>query len=267
MDASQRGQVTRSAADVYEEFFVPALFAPWPAPVSDAAGIAPGQHVLDVACGTGVLAREAARRAQPGGTVVGLDRNEGMLAVAGRTAPEIEWRLGQAEALPFTDGRFDAVVSQFGLMFFEDRVLALGEMWRVLKPRGRLAVAVWDSLERTPGYAAMTALLERLFGERIAGALRAPYVLGDRQTLAALAAQAGIPAQIATYHGVACFPSIEAWVHTDVKGWTLADLIDETQYRQLLRAAQAELGHFVQANGNVRFDAPAHILSARKSRA
>jgi hypothetical protein len=144
-------------------------------------------------------------------------------------------------------------------------VLALGEMWRVLKPRGRLAIAVWDSLERTPGYAAMTALLQRLFGDRIADALRAPYILGDRQALAALAAQAGIPARIATHDGIARFPSIEAWVHTDVKGWTLADLIDEAQYRQLLHAAQAELGHFVQTDGSVRFDAPAHILSASKS--
>jgi ubiquinone/menaquinone biosynthesis C-methylase UbiE len=87
MDRSQRGQVTRSAADVYDEFFVPALFAPWPGPVSDAAGLAPGQAVLDVACGTGVLAREAARRVQPGGSVIGLDRNDGMLAVARRKAP------------------------------------------------------------------------------------------------------------------------------------------------------------------------------------
>ena len=265
MDASQRGQVTRSAADVYEEFFVPALFGPWPGPVSDAAGIAPGQDVLDVACGTGVLARGAARRVQPGGKVTGLDRNDGMLTVARRKTPEIEWRHGLAEQLPFEDARFDAVVSQFGLMFFEDRARALAEMWRVLKPGGRLAIAVWDSLERTPGYAAMTALLQRLFGARIADALRAPYILGDRQALAALAAHAGIPARIATHDGVARFPSIEAWVHTDVKGWTLADLIDEAQYRQLLHAAQAELGHFVQADGSVRFDAPAHILSASKS--
>ena len=68
-------------------------------------------------------------------------------------------------------------------------------MWRVLKPGGRLAVAVWDALERTPGYAAMTALLQRLFGERIADALRAPFALGDPEALAALAAQAGIPAR------------------------------------------------------------------------
>jgi SAM-dependent methyltransferase len=265
MDASQQGQVTRSAADIYEEFFVPALFAAWPGPVADAAGIGPGQKVLDVACGTGVLAREAASRVRPGGTVTGLDRNDGMLAVARRKAPEIEWRQGQAEALPFPDGRFDAVVSQFGLMFFEDRVLALAEMWRVLGPGGHLAVAVWDALERTPGYAAMTALLQRLFGEQTALALRAPYALSDPAALASLAAQAGIPAGVTTQGGTARFPSIEAWVHTDVKGWTLADLIDDAQYARLLSAAQAELGAFVQADGSVAFSAPAHILCATKT--
>jgi ubiquinone/menaquinone biosynthesis C-methylase UbiE len=265
MEAAQQGQVTRSAADVYEEFFVPALFAPWPAPVAQAAAIAPGQDVLDVACGTGVLAREAALRVRPGGTVTGLDRNDGMLAVARRKAPEIEWRHGQAEALPFADDRFDAVVSQFGLMFFEDRVLALAEMWRVLKPGGRLAVAVWDALERTPGYAAMTALLQRLFGERIADALRAPYALGDPESLAALATQAGIPAEITTRKGTARFPSIEAWVHTDVKGWTLADMIDDAQYRLLQQAAPRALQRFVQPDGTVLFEAPAHILCATKA--
>jgi ubiquinone/menaquinone biosynthesis C-methylase UbiE len=98
--------------------------------------------VLDVACGTGVVAREAARRVGPAGAVAGLDRNEGMLAVARRMAPGIAWRHGLAEALPFPDGAFDAVICQFGLMFFEDRGKALGEMWRALRPGGRLAVAV-----------------------------------------------------------------------------------------------------------------------------
>jgi ubiquinone/menaquinone biosynthesis C-methylase UbiE len=118
------------------------LFEEWAPRVCKAAALLPGNKILDVACGTGVLAREAARCVQPGGMVTGLDRNEVMLTVARRVAPGIEWRQGRAEALPFPDGSFDAVVSQFGLMFFEDREGALREMWRVLKPGGRLAVAV-----------------------------------------------------------------------------------------------------------------------------
>lgn len=265
MEATLRGQVTRSAADVYEEFFVPALFREWAAPVSDAAAISSGQTVLDVACGTGVLAREALKRVHPGGSVVGLDRNEGMLTVARRASPGIEWRLGEAESLPFANDCFDAVLSQFGLMFFDDRVTALKEMWRVLRPDGRLAVAVWDALDRTPGYEVMTTLLQRLFGDQISDALRAPYILGDSEALLSLFAESGIPnAQIRTQDGTACFPSIESWVHTDVKGWTLADLIDDAQYETLQREAQRELKSFERNDGTVKFRAPAHIVTATK---
>jgi ubiquinone/menaquinone biosynthesis C-methylase UbiE len=265
MAETSEGQVNRSAAEVYETFFVPALFGQWAPRVADAAGLVSGQAVLDVACGTGVLAREAARRVRPGGHVAGLDRNEGMLAVARHMAPEIDWRSGRAEALPFEDGAFDAVVSQFGLMFFADRAATIGEMWRVLRPGGRLTVAVWDALDNSPGYTAMTALLQHLFGNRIADELRAPFVLGDREELRSLFARAGIPeTEIRTTEGTARFPSIEAWVHTDVKGWTLADLIDDGQYRLLLREAERELGRFVQTDGTVSFPLPAHILTATR---
>jgi SAM-dependent methyltransferase len=265
MDDSSQGQVTRSAAEVYEAFFVPALFAPWAPRVADAARLAPGDKVLDVACGTGVLAREALRRVTPGGAAVGLDRNEGMLAVARRASPAVEWRQGTAEALPFPDGAFDAVVSQFGLMFFTDRVAALGEMGRVLRPGGRLAVAVWDALDRSPGYAAMAALLQRLFGSRVADELRAPFALGDPAVLRSLFAQAGIPdVAVRAVEGTARFPSLEAWVRTDVKGWTLADLIDDAQHRTLQREAERELGCFVGPDGTVAFPVPACLATATR---
>jgi SAM-dependent methyltransferase len=168
--------------------------------------------------------------------------------------------------LPFGEGSFDAVVSQFGLMFFEDRRKALQEMGRVLRPGGALAVAVWDAAERSPGYAAMIALLQRLFGERIANELRAPFVLGDETALQSLFESAGIAdAAIRTHRGTASFPSIESWVRTDVKGWTLADLIDDKQYALLLREAELALRSFVQPNGTVAFDAPALIATARKA--
>jgi SAM-dependent methyltransferase len=265
MNDTSKGQVTRSAADVYEEFFVPALFAEWAPRVAEAARIVAGETVLDVGCGTGVLTREAARRAGADGRVTGLDRNDGMLAVARRASPQIHWRRGLAEALPFRDGTFDAVVSQFGLMFFEDRAGAVKEMWRVLRPGGRLAVAVWDSLDHAPGYAAMTALLQRLFGEPIADELRAPFTLGDRAALRAVFAVAGIDeVKIDTLPGTARFPSLESWVHTDVKGWTLADKIDEAQYQTLLQESGPALQPYVQPDGTVRFTVAAHIVTATR---
>ncbi|MBZ0295180.1 MAG: methyltransferase domain-containing protein [Anaerolineae bacterium] len=264
MTNTDTGQVNRTAAEVYEAFFLPALFEEWSGRVADVAGIQPGQHVLDVACGTGVLARAVAKRVGPAGSVIGLDINEGMLAVAARKAPQIEWRQGRAEALPFDNDQFDAVVSQFALMFFEDRQAAIREMVRVLRPGGQMAVAVWDTLENTPGYAAMVALLQRLFGEEAANGLRAPYNLGDTQQLRALFADSGVDVELTTREGTARFPSIERWMYTDIKGWVLADMIDDAQFALLLREAEQALAPFVTADGSVAFSAPAHIVTAHK---
>jgi len=261
---SERGQVSGSAAEVYERFFVPALFGQWGDPVVALADPPPAARFLDVACGTGVVARAAQRRLGPGGRVTGLDRNPGMLAVARKAAPAADWQEGLAEALPFADASFDSVASQFGIMFFEDRIRALKEMWRVLAPGGRLVVAVWDGLDGSPGYRDMVGLLERLFGRPAAAALEAPFCLGDRADFAALFQAAGIPARVQTQAGEARFPSIEAWVHTDVKGWTLADMIDAAQYRRLQTAAAEALAAYVGADGQVRFAAPAHLAVAEK---
>ncbi len=266
MDAIQQGQVQQSAAEIYEQFFLPALFAQWGEPVLQAAQVGQGQQVLDVACGTGIVARTAVPLVAPNGRVVGLDINEGMLSVAQKKTSEVEWRHGQAEALPFEDASFDAVVSQFGLMFFADRQQALAEMVRVLKRNGRLAVAVWDSLENTPGYAVVVAMLARLFGNDVAEGLRSPYVLGDQTELAALFDDLPLAdLQVETQPGYARFPSIADWMFTDIRGWTLADVIDDAQFELLLREAEVELRPFCNPDGTVQFNAPAHIVSAQKS--
>ena len=265
MTKRPNGQVTGSAAQTYDEFFVPALFQEWAVRVADLMPLAAGQHVLDVACGTGALTREVLRRVIPGGSVVGLDCNEGMLAVARHNMPNIDWRRGMAESLPFPNCAFDAVVCQFGLTFFDGRIEALKEMWRVTRPGGQVTIAVWDSLDNTPGYAAMTNLLGRLFGTYISNELQASFTLGDTDLLRSLLEQAGMrDADVVTYDGVARFPSIEAWVHSDVKGWTFADSIDDAQYQRLLREAKNELLPYIQGDGRVAFRSPAHIATIKK---
>lgn len=262
MNDHEKGQLTQDAAETYEEFFVPALFAEWAPRVLEAADVRHGNTVLDVACGTGVLAREAAARVNPSGSVVGVDINEGMLAVAREKAPHISWRVGPAESLPFETDSFDRVVSQFGLMFFEDPPEAIAEMGRVLRPGGAITVAVWDSLEATPGYAAVAEVLDELFGPEAAQSIRAPYALGDKHKLAELFATAGMEnVSIQTVTGKARFPSLEMWIYTDIKGWTLADIIDDEGYEELRQYAPQKLSRFVQPDGSVEFDAPAHLVT------
>jgi SAM-dependent methyltransferase len=253
------------AATAFETLFVPALFQEWAPRVSAAARLKAGDRVLDVACGTGVLAREARVRVGPGGSVTGLDLNPGMLAVAERLAPEIRWRQGDAGNLPFQASSFDVVVSQFGLMFFPDRVGAIREMARVLTPAGRLAVAVWDSLERTPAYAAEVALVERMAGPDAAAALRFPFCLGDTGQLAELFSAAGFPAAVVSTHtGTGHFPSIRIMVEADLRGWLplVGITLENGLIEDILGQAETALAPYRQADGTVAFDAPAHIVAA-----
>jgi ubiquinone/menaquinone biosynthesis C-methylase UbiE len=265
MDQHNSGQVVASAAEIYEQFFVPALFAEWPERILKLSKVTTGDRVLDVACGTGVLARKTAELVGASGSVVGLDMNKDMLAVAARREPDIEWKVGQAESLPFDDDSFDKVVSQFGLMFFEDQVKAIMEMVRLLRPGGKTAVAVWGSLAETPGYAAVAEILADLFGSEVAKSTEAPYSLGDKDKLASLFAEAGVTdITIDISSGQARFASIEAWIYTDIKGWTLADVIDDAEYERLKVYAPPKLAQFVQTDGSVTFATPAHIVTFRK---
>jgi SAM-dependent methyltransferase len=261
-------QQLEATATAYEQRLVPALFAAWTQPILDLAEIGDGDRVLDVACGTGVLARAVAAGVGSGGTVTGLDLNPGMLAVAERLAPAIKWRQGEASKLPFEDQAFDAVVSQFGLMFFPDREAALREMVRVLSPGGRLVLAVFDNLENNPGYAAMVSVFERQVSKEVGEALRFPFVLGDRAQLLSLFNAAGITTAVASSAEMpARFPSVSEMVLADVKGWfPLAGInLDEATIESVVNDAQDALASFVDLDGAVQFPAHALIVTASKA--
>jgi len=254
------------SARAYESLFIPAMFGHWASKVAGMAGLAPGERVLDVACETGVLARAASGLVGETGQVTGLDLNPGMLTVARELAPEVVWAQGDACALPFEDEAFDVVMSNFGLMFFPDRQAAIREMLRVLRPGGRLLVAVWDTLANTPAYAAEVATLERLAGRRAADALSAPFVLGDLSILNDLFALAD-KLEITTHSGSVRFPSIAVMVEADLRGWlpVMGVHLEESQIQTILNEAEKVLQTYLQPDGTIEFDSPAHIVLAHKS--
>ncbi|HEU5482785.1 MAG TPA: methyltransferase domain-containing protein [Sphingomicrobium sp.] len=259
-------QAELDAAIAYESLMVPALLGPWCSTVADAANLAAGQRVLDIACGTGALAREAADRVGVTGAVSGLDLSGGMLAVAKRLAPDLEWREGAAESLPFPDDSFDRVISQFGLMFFRDRPAAVREALRVLHPEGRLAMAVWNSLGNIPAYADEVELLERCAGRAAADAVRAPFVLGDTRELAELFRDAGAASvAVGTSRETARFPSIRAMVEADLRSWLplMGVVLAEERIADILEQAEEVLRPYVDTDGTITFQTSAHIVVAR----
>lgn len=136
-------QYSGSVPENYERYFVPAIAAPIAKDLMRVASIQPGERVLDVACGTGVVTRLAAERSGKGGRVAGLDVNRGMLAVARSLAPagtSMDWYETSADAMPLADGGFDVVLCQMGLQFISNKRQALKEMRRVLRPGGRIVL-------------------------------------------------------------------------------------------------------------------------------
>jgi ubiquinone/menaquinone biosynthesis C-methylase UbiE len=154
-----------SFAELYERWLVAPLFKPWVDDLLDRARLLPRDRVLDIACGTGIVARTARERLGPAAIVVGVDASAQMLAVARSLAPDIEWRQGNAVSLPVGEREtFDVILCQQGLQFFPDKTAAAREMYRVMAPKGRLAVATWRPLDELPLVLALHRVAERHLG-------------------------------------------------------------------------------------------------------
>jgi ubiquinone/menaquinone biosynthesis C-methylase UbiE len=236
-------------AETYERYMVPVLFAPWADRLVELAAPRPGEHVLDVACGTGIVARRIAPAVGAGGTVVGLDISPDMLDVARSTAVDagldIEWRQGAAEALEFPDGAFHLVVCQFALMFFDDRNAALAEMYRVLEPGGRAVIAVWQGLDRHPFYRTLDEVIQRRLGMSGIGDI---FGLGDTGELRALMERAGFrDVRIEQASMPARFPEPELFLAGEIDVDTAAipamQRLDPGQRQEIVAAIRDDMEH------------------------
>ncbi len=245
MSEHETGQVDSAAAEVYDALFVPALFGNFVTPVADAAAIGPTEALVDLACGTGTLTCEA--RSRTTGRVVGVDVNPGMLTVARRHGGDIDYVRSDAVSTPFDDGEFDVATCQFGLMFFPDPAAGVVEMARVA---ARGAVAVWDSIDRSDGYLAMQSLFRDELGEEAARSLDAPFALGRDGVLEDIVSDARIEdVAISRVAGWGRFASIEQWVTTEIRGWTLGESVSDDRRAELIATAGARLGRFASEDG------------------
>jgi ubiquinone/menaquinone biosynthesis C-methylase UbiE len=261
--AEETYALSTDAAEFYESTFVPALFDSWAQRLVQAADLAQGQTVLDVACGTGVVARAAAERVGPSGTVVGLDRNEAMLAVAGRLRPDLQWRLGEASALPFGPGTFDAVLSQAALMFFDDRVAALQDMGRVAGTHGRIAVQVPGRLANSPGYSALAGVVARHAPPQVRDLLDAYFAVGEPDVLTGLFDKAGLRIeQFETWSGATRLDSIDTFLAVELL--PIADHVDQTVRDRIVDDCRSALAGFVDPSGAIAAPIEVHLVTARR---
>jgi ubiquinone/menaquinone biosynthesis C-methylase UbiE len=195
MNSHEQWQLTMKAAELYERYPARYILGPWAPLLVDAARVAAGERVLDVACGTGVVARAAAKRVGPSGRVVGVDLNAGMIAVArsllATSDASVEWLERSALDLRLESASFDVVLCQQGLQFFPDKAVALREMRRVLNYRGRLALSVWDSNTLGLYSGAVYAALVQFVGHDVAARFTASRRAPTTSELKRLATEAG----------------------------------------------------------------------------
>lgn len=268
MSTADDWQIPGSWVEIYETIFIPAMVGEWVPRVMALATPGPGDYVLDIACGTGAVTRGVAKSVGPYGRVVGLDLNQDMLEFA-RKSPlnqagpgSIEWREGDANALPFQDETFDVVFCQIGLMFFPDQVTALTEMRRVLKPAGRLGVMVWGSISECPGQMAIKASWERHLGPEMGARIARQHSLGSPEIVRSLLEKAGFDEYaVQSMLGTVRLPSP---AHLARGYGALAGIqVDEVTRMSIIQEVSAALQPYVGADGLV-YPIEAILASARK---
>lgn len=276
MSDHEHWQLDGSAPELYQRYLVPAITSIWAADLIERARPQSGEVVLDLACGTGVVARLAAERVA-GGRVVALDLNDAMLAVA-RLQPTggapIEWMQGSALSLPFPDESFDVVLCQLGLQFFPDKPLALREMHRVLTPSGRVALSVYSAIERTPAASAFADALDYCLGPAASRIKRGEHIYPVASEVASLITEAGFEqVEVATVTKRIIFPSMLDYVRFQLIATPMASLLAdrnaadrETAIAAVAAEAQSRLDPDMVRDGRLSFPQEGHVGLAHRPR-
>lgn len=250
-------QLGGDSATAYENYLVPAIFREGARQLVEYAELTSGKRVLDVGCGTGIVARTAAERVGPTGAVAGVDINPQMLEIArsasAGTEPSIDWREGAAEQLPMARSSFDAVLSQQAFQFFNDRITALREMRRVLAPGGRAIIGVLRSIEYNHTYQPVVDAFTRHGGSELGTMMQAPFQDWSIDELREMLQQSGFEdASIGIDVVPARFPSIPDFLHHELSssplGEVVATMSEETR-QAIVRDVQSGLQGYLDDHG------------------
>ena len=270
MSKHEQWHMSAQAAELYERYPGRYILGPWAPLLVDAARLATSERVLDVACGTGVVARVAAGRVGPAGRIVGVDLNPGMIAVA-RSLPTpfgatIEWLERSALDLQLADAAFDVVLCQQGLQFFPDKLLALREMQRVLGPGGRLALSVWNSvgLYNNAVGAALTRYVSKQTADHFCASRQAP----TKEELQRFAKEAGFSSvEVRISRMNVRLPPLERFVLDHLAATPVATVIadaDPKARSKIGASVMEQLQCYADSDG-VTYPEETYVLTARVS--
>ncbi len=263
---------TSNVPENYERYLVPAMFAVFAENLVHHGAVQPGDNVLDIACGTGIVARTVAPLAGYTGKVVGLDVAPGMLEIA-RSAPlpssarvEIDWQESDVVNMPFEDGSFDVAISQQGFQFFPDPSAALKEIHRVLKPGGRIAFSVWRPIRYSPGFLVLAEALGRHISEDVGNTMRVPFSFAPERLRSLLTESGFRDLRIRIEVLPARFPSCEEFVKRQVASSPLAGPVGQASdpaRSGLISDVSAALDSSVDDDGLV-FPLETHVVVAHR---
>jgi SAM-dependent methyltransferase len=265
----EQWQVTAQAAELYERYPARYILGPWAPLLVDTAGLTNCERVLDVACGTGLVARIAAQRVGRGGRVIGVDLNPGMIAVARSLPPPptgapIEWFERSALDLRLPDASFDVVLCQQGLQFFPDKLVALREMRRVLVHHGRLALSVWTGIG--PYHAAVGEALARVIDNAAASKFCSSREVPAKDELQRLATDAGFSEVNGRVSRLDIhLPRLDSFVLDHLAGTPVAPLIAAAnpEARKKIGAyAMEQLRRYADGDG-ITYPEETHVVTAR----
>ena len=264
--------INSTGPEAYERYIVQAWMGEWARTLVETGDIRQGERVLDVACGTGVVARRVANLIGPNGRVAGLDGDEGMLGVARQLADregmhEIRWHHCDVSHMPFKPSEYDVLLCQQGLQFFGDRQAALREMCRVTAPGGRLAISVWRSLDHLPFLAVLGTIIGEYLGTDSMKPLYATGSLHNREELRDLISKAGFDdTHIRLEVKIARYPSFQEFLQGFLSIFPIASEIsamhDEDKSEMLQRITTA-MDDYMDDDG-MAVPMESHIITATK---